>query len=65
VVVAGGQPDADELAALVIALTPVAVAAPVAPRGAPPLDDRWTAAAIAEAVGGRPAVSAADVTRLR
>lgn len=60
-VVGGGEPTPEELAALVVALTPVAVpAAAVGDTGA----DRtpaWARAARLESVGHAPAVSADDL----
>jgi hypothetical protein len=53
-VVGGGDPTAEELAAIVVALTPAAGGGtPHAARAAVPA---WTAAALAEGVGG-PAIS--------
>lgn len=52
----GGEPSPEELAALVIALTPVAVDGdgPAAPPG-------WLRASLHEGVGARPAVAPGDV----
>jgi hypothetical protein len=52
-VVAGGVPTSEELAAIVVALTPAGGGAPDADRPAVPA---WTAAALTEGVGG-PAIS--------
>lgn len=59
-VTAGGEPTAEQVAALVIALTPVAGpgqddAQDTIPRG-------WRRAALIEGVGGRPSVSLPDLT---
>jgi hypothetical protein len=52
-VVGGGVPTSEELAAIVVALTPAGGSAPDADRPAVPA---WTAAALTEGVGG-PAIS--------
>jgi hypothetical protein len=60
VVTGGGEPTPAELAAIVVALTPVAVA----DEGAVGPDSRpsgWGRAALIEGVGGRPAVSRPDL----
>ncbi len=61
VVTGGGEPTAEELAALVIALSPVAQA-----EAADAAGDGWSAwgeAALLEGVGFRPFVSVDDVVR--
>lgn len=59
-VVGGGAPSPEQVAALVIALTPVAVAPPErAERRVAP----WAQAALLEGVGGRSLLSAADLSR--
>lgn len=55
-VVAGGEPTAEEIAALVVALTPSGGHAPE-PTGPAP----WLRAAMIEGVGGRPPTSPADI----
>jgi hypothetical protein len=62
-VVAGGQPTPEELAALVVALTPTGGGDTQTSRGPTP----WLRAAMIEGVGGRPPTSPADlaVTDLR
>jgi hypothetical protein len=55
-VLAGGEPTDEELAALLVALTPTGDDAP-AVEGPP----AWTRAAILEGVGGRPAASPTDL----
>lgn len=60
VVTGGGTPTSEQLAAVVIALTPVAVpdrdeAPDTVPRG-------WRRAALIEGVGGRPSASLPDLT---
>jgi len=67
VIVAGGEPDAATLAALVVALTPVAVA----PNATDEPEDRrqrtpaWATAALLEGIGGGPFVSADDLADQR
>lgn len=63
-VVRGGTPDTAVVAAITVALTPVAVAAPAdgRVRGAMP---NWRRAAIIEAIGGRPASSHQDLVQGR
>lgn len=63
-VVGGGVPSPEQLAALTVALTPVVVAEPEppAPRPATP---PWALAAIHEATGGPPLAAAPDLQRLR
>lgn len=62
-IVGGGEPSPEQLAALTIALLADGVADPgKAPRGEL---SGWASAAMAEAVGGRPAYSATDVRRIR
>jgi hypothetical protein len=56
VVVGGGEPTAEELAALAVALTPVVVE-----DGAPAADPAWVRAALQEGIGRRPFVSADDL----
>jgi hypothetical protein len=56
-VVGGGQPTAEELAALLVALTPVG-SGDGGERASTPA---WTRAALLEGVGGRPAASPADL----
>jgi hypothetical protein len=60
VVTGGGEPTPAELAAIVIALTPVVVADQdeATPDGPP---NGWGRAALIEGVGGRPAVSLPDL----
>jgi hypothetical protein len=58
VVTGGGEPSRDELAAVVVALTPVAVVARDAGPARPPA---WTRAALVEGVGHRTLVSAPDL----
>jgi hypothetical protein len=62
-VVGGGEPTAEELAAVVVALTPTAGAATHLPRR----PSAWRRAAMIEGVGGRPPTRPVDldVTRLR
>jgi hypothetical protein len=52
-IVGGGVPTSEQLAAIVVALTPAGGSAPDADRPAVPA---WTAAALTEGVGG-PAIS--------
>jgi hypothetical protein len=56
-VLAGGQPTPEELAALVVALTPTGGADPQGRSGPAP----WLRAAMIEGVGGRPPTSPADL----
>lgn len=57
-VVAGGTPTPEELAALVVALTPTGGDGPGPAPGPAP----WQRAAMLEGIGGRPATSPADLT---
>lgn len=61
-IVGGGRPSAEQLAALVVALTPT----PPSPaeETAPVREDPWRRAALIEGVGGRPPTSPADLSRL-
>ena len=56
VITRGGQPTPEELAALTVALTPVA-----APAGDDEAEPAWVAAALQEGIGRRPFVSADDL----
>ena len=68
-VTGGGQPTPAQLAAIAIALTPVA--APPAGDDSPDEDDggrrvsNWVRAAMVEGVGGRPPTSAQDLVQGR
>lgn len=63
-VVAGGEPSAEELAALVVALTPVAVVGDADEVSASrPGGSAWTEAGLLEGVGFRPFVSVDDLDR--
>lgn len=58
-VVAGGTPTPEELAAVVVALTPTGGGDPSGPAPGPA---PWQRAAMLEGIGGRPATSPADLT---
>lgn len=59
-----GHPTPEELAAVVVALTPVAAAPPATAESAATAVPAWTRAALLEGVGGGPAVaSPADLGR--
>lgn len=58
VITGGGEPSAEELAAIVIALTPVAVEEDAGPDDVP---RGWNRAALIEGVGGRPSASLPDL----
>ena len=61
VVVDGGEPTPEQLAAIAVALTPVAVPTD---DGRPSRPPAWLRAALAEAVGGRPMTTAEDLQEL-
>lgn len=63
-IVSGGVPSDEELAAVVVALTPVA-GGDVAEEPVTRPPSPWRQAAIVEGVGGRPVSSAADLTARR
>lgn len=56
VVVGGGEPSAEQLAALTVALTPVVVVGESTPE-----PSGWVRAGLLEAVGGRPFASPAEL----
>ena len=56
-VLAGGEPTPEELAAIVVALTPTGGGGAQTSRGPAP----WLRAAMVEGVGGRPPTSPADL----
>ena len=58
VVTGGGEPTPEQVAALVIALTPVAADGEAAPDDVP---RGWRRAALIEGVGGRPSASLPDL----
>ncbi|MFP5310269.1 MAG: hypothetical protein ACLGIR_11925 [Actinomycetes bacterium] len=58
-VVGGGAPTPEELAALIVALTPAGGGADAAV----PVAAAWSRAALLEGVGARPMVSAAEIDR--
>lgn len=60
-VVAGGDPSDAELAALVIALTPVAAPPPAAGRADVARTPAWARAALLEGVGHRPPIRPSDL----
>ena len=61
VVTGGGEPSPEELAAVVLALTPVVVPAEEGDDAPGHVLTGWRRAALLEGVGGRPAVSHPDL----
>lgn len=60
-VLRGGRPSDEEVAAIVVALTPAAPPAEISPEADSQATPAWRRAAILESVGGAPLSSAADV----
>ena len=61
VVTGGGEPSAEELAAIVVALTPVVVEEGDQDGGRDDVPRGWNRAALIEGVGGRPSASLPDL----
>lgn len=60
----GGEPSAEQLAALVVALTPVQVRHAGEGASEPARTPAWARAALLEGAGGRAAVDPGDLQRL-